>query len=357
MIGHGFLFRWFVCVGFLMADRQLKVRLKSLANLLGCVVVFLLASSLAADSMSSATWAQSPAVKLTPEDGRVVVTVDGKPFTQYVYQGHAKPILFPVIGPYEIPMTRNYPMKKNVDNEASDHPHHKSLWYTHDDVNGVKFWIEYDKNKEAAFGKIVQVKQQIDGDTLRTEDEWRGPDGELVCSDSREVRFGADAESRFIDFSITLRATNGDAVFGDTKEGSMGIRTNPMLRLESDKKRGNHTVGGKSVNSEGVQGKAMWGQRAKWVDYWAAIDGHTVGIAIMDHPSNPRHPTWWHARQYGLIAANPFGIHDFEKKPAGTGDLTIKDGQSVTFRYRFVFHKGDVNEADVVQRYAQFAKE
>ena len=91
----------------------------------------------------------------------------------------------------------------------------------------------------------------------------------------------------------------------------MGIRTNPMLRLQTDEKRGNHTAKGQSINSEGVQGREMWGKRAKWVDYWAPISGNTVGIAIFDHPSNPRHPTWWHARHYGLVAANPFGVHDF----------------------------------------------
>ena len=129
-----------------------------------------------------------------------------------------------------------------------------------------------------------------------------------------------------------------------------------MLRLRSDEKRGNHTAKGNSINSEGVEGKAMWGKRAKWVDYWAPIDGNTVGVAIMDHPSNPRHPTWWHARDYGLIAANPFGIHDFEKKPKGTGDMVIANGESKTFRYRFLFHRGDVNEANVPGAFADFSQ-
>ncbi|NND97873.1 MAG: PmoA family protein [Pirellulaceae bacterium] len=295
-------------------------------------------------------------IDLRESAGEVIVTADGKPFTQYVYAGHAKPILYPVIGPHGVPMTRNYPMVDGVDNEASDHPHHKSIWYTHDDVNGVKFWAEYDKNNQAVFGKIVQTNLKLQENEIHCENQWRSPDGEVVCSDSRVIGFGASPTHRIIDFAITLRATHGDAVFGDTKEGSMGIRTHPLLRLQDDKKRGNHTAKGQAVNSEGVEGKAMWGKRAKWVDYWAPIDGHTVGIAIMDHPSNPRHPTWWHARYYGLIAANPFGIHDFEKKPAGTGDMTIKAGESITFRYRFLLHSGDVHEANVAQQYDEFAK-
>ncbi|WP_419189355.1 PmoA family protein [Stieleria marina] len=320
-------------------------------ELLACLAIV---ACLPQPSTAQTTAVQTPTVKLTPADGKVVVTVGDKPFTEYIYSGHAKPIFYPVIGPRNIAMTRSYPMIKDIDNEASDHPHHKSLWYTHDDVNGVKFWIEYDKENNAVYGKIVQTKSEIDGNTLKTENEWRSNAGEPVCSDSREIKFGADETSRYIDFAITLRATHGDAVFGDTKEGSMGIRTNPLLRLDADKKRGTHTAKGQSINSEGDEGKAMWGKRAKWVDYWAPIQGSNVGIAIMDHPSNPRHPTWWHARQYGLVAANPFGIHDFEGKPAGTGDLTIKDGESVTFRYRFVFHEGDVTEADIDSRFITF---
>jgi hypothetical protein len=297
-------------------------------------------------------------VEIKKLDDRAVVTIDGKLFTEYVFTGHAKPILYPIIGPHGVPMTRNYPMKEDVDNEAHDHPHHKSLWFTHDKVNGVQFWMEYPgKNSAKQPGKIIQQKMTIDGNRIVTNNDWTAPDGKVVCSDRREVSFGGTSAARQIDFTITLTASHGDVVFGDTKEGTMAIRTNPLLRLQSDEKRGNHTAKGQSVNSEGVAGKEMWGKRAKWVDYWAPVDDdHTVGIAIMDHPSNPRHPTWWHARYYGLVAANPFGIHDFEKQPEGTGDMTIKSGESVTFRYRFLFHAGDVKEADIAGKYAEFAK-
>ena len=296
-------------------------------------------------------------VEIKKLDDRAVVTIDGELFTEYVFTGHAKPILYPIIGPHGVPMTRNYPMKEDVDNEAHDHPHHKSLWFTHDKVNGVQFWMEYPgKNSANQPGKIVQKEMTISGNQIVTVNDWTAPDGKVVCSDRREVTFGGTSSARQIDFKITLTANHGDVVFGDTKEGTMAIRTNPLLRLQSDEKRGNHTAKGQSINSEGVEGTAMWGKRAKWVDYWGPVDDHTVGIAIMDHPSNPRHPTWWHARQYGLVAANPFGIHDFEKKPAGTGDMTIKSGESVTFQYRFLFHSGDVNEADIAGKYAEFAK-
>ncbi|MFT4689924.1 MAG: hypothetical protein ACI9OD_002136 [Limisphaerales bacterium] len=296
-------------------------------------------------------------VSITKAKGKAIVKIDGKLFTEYVYTGHSKPILYPVIGPHGIPMTRNYPMKEGVDNEASDHPHHKSLWYTHDDVNKVQFWLEYPgKNKSLKPGKIGQQSMEISGNAIITRNNWADHSGKVICTDDRKVTFGENEVGRFIDFDITISASEGDVTFGDTKEGTMAIRTNPLLRLKEDAKRGVHTAKGQGVNSEGVTGKAMWGKRAAWVDYWAPIDGKTVGVAIFDHPENPRHPTWWHARDYGLVAANPFGIHNFESKPAGTGDMLIKSGKSVTFRYRFLFHKGDHKAANIPAQFKAFSK-
>lgn len=315
-------------------------------------------TAISAAALSGPAFGQSSLgkVEVTKADGKAIVTIDDQLFTEYVFTGHAKPILYPIMGPHGIPMTRNYPMKEEVDNEASDHPHHKSLWYTHDDVNGVRFWLEYPRKKSRFQpGRIVQRTMEIDGHRIHTEDEWVAPDGNVVCSDSRTISFGATATARFIDFEITLRASHGDVKFGDTKEGTMAIRTNPLLRLKTDERRGNHTAQGQAINSEGIEGKDIWGKRAKWVDYWGPIDGNTVGVAIFDHPSNPRHPTWWHARDYGLIAANPFGIHNFEKKPAGTGDMTIPAGESVTFRYRFLFHEGNYMTANISAEFDRFA--
>ncbi len=127
----------------------------------------------------------------------------------------------------------------------------------------------------------------------------------------------------------------------------MAIRTHPKLEIAK---------GARALNSEGVQGRDIWGKRAKWVDYSAEIDGKVLGVAIFDHPSNPRHPTWWHARDYGLIAANPFGIRDFQRKPAKEGDYKIPKGESVRFAYRFVFHSGDAKSARVASLYEEWAK-
>ena len=108
------------------------------------------------------------------------------------------------------------------------------------------------------------------------------------------------------------------------------------------------------MQSTGVRDADTWGKRAAWTDYSGLVNGKIVGVAIFDHPDNPRHPTWWHVRDYGLFAANPFGVHDFEKKPEGTGNLTIPAGESVTFRYRIYMHEGDEKQGDVAIQYKAY---
>jgi hypothetical protein len=239
-------------------------------------------------------------------------------------------------------------MKEGVPGEAADHPHHQSLWYAHGDVNGVDFW--------ANRGKIVQTElaeASAKGNEalIVTRNRWETLDGKEVCRDTRRLRFGVlENGARTIDFSVTLEASNGDLKLGDTKEGTLAIRTHPALRLKGE------VAAGRAVNSEGNRDGELWGKAAKWVDYWAPVGEHTVGVAILDHPSNPRHPTTWHARDYGLIAANPFGWRDFFGGEKGRGDLTITGGQALTFRYLFVFHEGDAEAAKIAEAFQKFGE-
>lgn len=236
-------------------------------------------------------------------------------------------------------MTRRYPLEDAAPGEAKDHPHHTSLWYTHGDVNGLDFWHGGGNHPEKG-GKVIHdgVVRMRDGSNqavLVTKSRWLSLVGEKeICQDERRFAFGTVGDSRYIDFQITIKATNGDVTFGDTKEGSMSIRTHPNLRLNGE------VANGKAVNSAGDRDKDLWGKAAKWVDYWGTIDDQPLGVAIFDHPSNPRHPTTWHARDYGLIAANPFGYSQFYKGQDKDGTLVVKDGESVTFRYGFLFHPG-----------------
>lgn len=143
-------------------------------------------------------------------------------------------------------------------------------------------------------------------------------------------------------------------MMGDKRDGGLLVRVAGTMKVESEQGVPGH---GTIVNSRGDRNEAAWGKRAEWADYFGPDPaGKTVGIAMFDHPTNPRHPTWWHVRDYGLFAANPFGVHDFERlENPEAGNLKIAAGKSATFRYRFFFHAGDEKAGRVTERYKEYA--
>lgn len=275
----------------------------------------------------------------------LVISLPGHPFTEYRTEGQVKPYLFPVFGPTRTPFTRAFPMK-DVPGEDRDHPHQRSFWFTHGKVNGIDFWSEQPGHgaiRETA--KTVRIEGPAVG-LLRTKDDWIGPDGKKVCEDERAYRFFNTSTVRIIDFDITLKATAGAVTFGDTKEGMFGVRVASTM----DVKR---KAGGKITNAEGITDGDAWGKASPWVDYTGPVEGDTVGIAILNHPASFRYPTRWHVRDYGLFAANPFGWHDFGL--GKSGDHVVPAGESITFRYRVILHKGDTDSAGIPAAFQAYA--
>lgn len=267
-------------------------------------------------------------------EGEIRVICDGEIFTSLHFGDVQKPFLYPIKSASGISITRGYPMDPQAD-ETRDHPHHTSLWFAHGDVNGHDFW------HGARGERIVHIESSQLQETnsklnpgIKSSFQWRDPDGNVICTEQRIMRFSADQSTRIIDFDLTLTANAEQVTFGDTKEGTFALRLAPELRLKGD------VAQGSVRNSEGVMGKDVWGKRAKWIEYSGPIDGEIVGVVIYDHPDNPRHPTWWHAREYGLVAANPFGRRAFEGKREQSGDLVIAKGESIRLRYRVVIHDG-----------------
>ncbi len=291
-------------------------------------------------------------VQITRLSDRLRVEINGQLFTEYHFKDVPRPYCYPVIGPGGAAMTRNWPMKDAPD-ESHDHPHHQSLWFAVGLINGHDFW-----SVQKDFGKTVhedfpEIKSGQKEGVIRERNKWVAADGTVVCTDERTLKFynPGNANERMFDFNITLFASNGELTFGDTKEGMMAVRVAPTMRLKGKVGQGH------IVTSTGVRDGKAWGKRADWCDYYGPVDGKTVGIAIFDNPQNPRHPTWWHVRDYGLFAANPFGEHDFEGLANKTaGNLTLPAGKSITFRYRFYLHEGDTEEAKVAQMYQQYVK-
>ena len=298
------------------------------------------------------------AVEMKEEPGKVRVEIGGQLFTEYCYTGAPHVYFHPLIGPGGARMTRDWPMK-DTPGEAHDHPHHRSLWFAHGLVNGVDFWTEAAPGKEAAKApgrieheKFLEVKGGEKEGVIRDQLRWVTADGGVPLTSVQTFRVQDGAE-RVIDFSMTLTAGEQDVVFGDTKEGTMALRIAESMRLlGADKEPGE----GKIVNSAGEVDGKVWGRRAAWVDYSGPVDDKVVGIAIFDHPQNPRHPTRWHARDYGLFAANPFCEHEMDNaQPAGAGDFKLAAGQSVTFQYRIILHAGDAVQAKIAGRFADYA--
>jgi hypothetical protein len=290
-------------------------------------------------------------VLISPVDGKLRVEINGEFFTEYHYQDVSRPFFYPVMGPEGHAMTRNWPMAEG-EGEAHDHPHHRSFWYAHGDINGHDFWSESNQagtTRHVAFLRILSGRK---AGVIKTLNHLVTKEGKIVGSDVRTMTIhNRPSSERVVDFDIEVRASHGEIVMGDTKEGSMALRLAPTMRLKGKVAKGH------IENSEGVKDGETWGKRAKWVDYYGPVNEDVVGVAIFDHPENPRHPTWWHVRDYGLFAANPFGVHHFERKEAGTGDLTIKKGENLKWAYRFYFHKGDTTTGQVGHRYELFSKE
>ncbi len=299
-------------------------------------------------------------VKVTEKPDRVTIEAGGSIFTEYRHGDAPHVYYWPVIGPGGVKMTRSHPMAV-LEGEETDHVHHRSMWFSHGDVNGVDFWSELASSKgtpKHPVGRIehdgvVKAEGGRESGVLVTRQKWVVPDGTIPIRSVQTLRVHEGAASeRVCDFEIELTAGDKDVVLGDTKEGSAGLRIAESMRLKRKKGEGKGTM----LNSEGLEGGKVWGQRARWVTMAGPIGDKTFAITFMDHPQNPRHPTRWHARDYGLFAANPFCESEMDKsKPKGSGAMTLKAGGRLTLKYRIAFTEGDAAAAKGAERWNAWA--
>lgn len=273
--------------------------------------------------------------KYVQRDGAVDILKGKTVVASYVYKDTPRPYIYPLLSPSGIQVTRNYPMKK-VEGEPTDHIHHRSMWTAFGDVNGMDFWGETEKS-----GKIVQTKIDFNPITvgpywsIHTTDDWLKPDGSKMCKDERYTAFYSCEYGTLIASMIKITASAGPIKLGDTKEGFAAIRLAPSLAVKGGT--------GHILNSEGDKDADAWGKRAKWVDYTGQIDGKTVGVTMFDAHTNYNYPTYWHARDYALLAANPFGGKAFTGDAKNESPLSIKLGDSVVFRYVTLIHDGSID--------------
>lgn len=282
-------------------------------------------------------------------DHALDVKVSGELFTRYHYaDAPARPYFYPVIGPEGTHVTRSFPMEEGPPGEDRDHPHHRSLWVAHGDLNGADNWSE---ERGHAFEKHIRFDEVSAGPVfgrIVAANDWVSADGAKVCEEQRTATiYNITGDRRIMDLDVIFRATEGPVVFGDTKEGGIA-----SVRVASSM---NGSRGGLIENSYGGLTEAeTWGKRAQWCDYSGQVEGAHLGITIFDHPDSFRYPTWWHVRDYGLMTANPFGWSAFYDDPGLRGDYTLLAGEPLMFRYRIMIHRGDAKQGQVAQRYNDY---
>jgi hypothetical protein len=358
-----------------------------------CVAMLLLAMGSTLAAVRTANTAYR--VQVIPHEAarRVDVTVDGQPFTSYIWpESLTKPVLYPIISSTGETVTRGFPLDPQP-LDRTDHPHQVGSWLTYGNVNGIDFWnnsTALPASERTKMGTIVQrrILHTEDGlgkGELEIEAEWLMPDGSPVLEEETRFVFRASNGTRSIDRITRLTAERGRVAFNDDKEGVFGIRvagwlegpeSKPQAFTDSSGKRtdvpkSDGTGGtGEYLTSEGIKGDAVWGTRGRWCllhgrstlefvasrgrrNYDSGPAPETT-LAILDHPGNPGFPTYWHARSYGLFAANPLG----EKQLSGGKqelDFTLDSGKTTTFKYRVLIISGPPSPEQVEAEYKDFA--
>ncbi len=328
--------------------------------------------------VSAMASAGDPSVELRKgkRAGEVEVLFDGKLFTSFFQPaGVTKPVLWPVVSSRGHTVTRNYPLKR-VAGERTDHPHHIGIWLTYGDVNGIDYWNNSDvvpAEKKSRYGdihfqEIVSMTSSGSEGKLVVKNQWTD-NGEAVLDEVTTFTFINRGDVRIIDRETRLTALK-DVLFEDNKEGMLGMRMASQLEMPSDSpvtltdahgistavKGVNELASGDYLSSEGLRGDEVWGTRGTWMALTGNFGADSVTVAIIDHPANPGYPTYWHARGYGLYAANPLG----QKEMSGGKDelhYKLDKGEEGVFRYRIVIADGEPADQGAWEKLAaEFSK-
>lgn len=315
----------------------------------------LVALALVASLTRAADGFEALPIEITPSGSGMAITAGGGGFAEYRTDSAGRPVVWPLVGPEGVRVTREWPIAPRAPFESTDHPHQRGLWVGYGDVNGIDFWKNPGpRGSTNGRGRIVHRRfERPVGDgptaTLVCHSDWIGPSGEVVCHDERSIRFAASPSMRWIDFKLRLRPASEPLLFGDSKEGLLAIRVAGPLREDAHQ-------GGQIVSSQGLTGRDAWGQRAAWVDYYGQVGQTDIGVAIISHPSNPRPRPRWHVRSYGLLAVNPFGEAEFPPIPGyRQGPVKVNVGDDLTLRYQVVLHLGDEKQANLEALYREYA--
>jgi hypothetical protein len=279
---------------------------------------------------------------------RVSVLLDGKPLTALHFSSKwDKPFLYPIRTVSGLVISRGWPVEPRP-GESDDHPWHRGIWFGHGDINGEDFWRE--KKDGSTSRLLVSGEPRVSADAVEISLAMVTPKGARLGTVAERFRFRRQGNLILIDSAVSVHAGRGVPLrFGDTEDGGFGFRLADEFRQDR---------GAELMNSERRTGtENIWGRSAKWVKYSASIGGKRAGVAVLDHPSNLRHPTRWHARGYGLCAANPFSLKSFTNNKTADGSHTAPAGRSLELRYLIVIHEGELSPDAVDKLFASYKEQ
>ncbi|MEX2285449.1 MAG: PmoA family protein [Planctomycetaceae bacterium] len=274
---------------------------------------------------------ETAAIKVVERPGQLEIRIAGKPFATYVYRDEKtlRPYFSNVRSPAGIQVTRHHPPRPDVD--PTDHAElHPGIWLAFGDINGADFW----RNK----GRVEHVefveKPTVDGGKLIFAVRNRYIGGEkTICSELCRHTIAMRPAGYLLLYDSEF-SSNAPFAFGDQEEFGLGFRVASPLRV----KGGN----GRMLASDGKQNeKEVRGSTADWVDYSGEIDGQRVGLTLMPDPRNFRR-SWYHARDYGFIAANPFGRNALTGGPKSS--VTVKPGEKFRLRFGVLIHSSPADQ-------------
>jgi hypothetical protein len=270
------------------------------------------------------------------------ITLDDKPFAVHVLgtEQDGRPHIAPIHAPGGPQVTRNYPPIQGKDSD--DHPtFHTGIFFTIDNINGNDYW----RRKAKAITRDSSKRPDPAGVTIEDEIEYLAADDDktIICTEHRRTRYRPAPAGGLISLEVNLIADHDPITIGDSEEVGFAVRIAAPMQVDR---------GGTILNSNGQRNqKEVWGKIANWCDYTGTADGKTAGVTLMPHPKNFR-PCWFHARDYGILLANPFGQRAYTK--TGDGSVTVKKGETLILRFAAYIHNGSPEFANVAKVYADY---
>lgn len=289
-----------------------------------------------------ASTADPPQPTVLHEPGQVRIEIGGKPFARFVYRDPEirRPYFCDLREPGGVQVTRAHPPVEGKD--PTDHgTFHPGLWLAFGDLSGSDFWRNKARVEHVQYGGPGLVR---DASRFVVKNRYLSEAGEPLCTEVCRVAVWSRPAGTLLLVDSELSPAGEELVFGDQEEMGLGVRLATPLIV---------TKGGRIRSSEGKENeKAIRGTNAAWADYSGMVDGRRVGVCLMPDPENFR-PSWYHARDYGLLVANPFGRNALAGGEKSA--VVVKKGETLRLRYGVLAHGSkDAAGADVAAAYADY---